>query len=70
MQQGFGVVNSAQAILREEYQEHRRQIENGQGTIGNCSLTRSLYNSLQATVNQVQLSTTTLDSKTGTVGIC
>ena len=67
VQQGFGVVNSAQAIL-VKIQDIVGQIENGQGTIGKLLVDASLYNSLQATVNQVQLLTTTLNSKTGTVG--
>jgi len=44
------------------------QVEVGKGTIGKLLVDESLYNSLQATVNQVQLLATTLNSKNGTIG--
>jgi phospholipid/cholesterol/gamma-HCH transport system substrate-binding protein len=65
--QGFGVLDSAQAILLK-IQDIVGQIEVGKGTIGKLLVDESLYNSLQATVNQVQTLSTTLNSKTGTIG--
>jgi len=67
VQQGFGVLDSAQAIL-QKIGDIVGQIELGKGTIGKILVDESLYNSLQATVNQVQLLATTLNSKTGTFG--
>lgn len=67
VQQGFGVLDSAQAIL-QRIQTIVADVENGQGSLGKLLVDPSLYDSLQATVNQVQLLTTTLNSKTGTVG--
>lgn len=67
VQQGFGVVNSAQAIL-VKIQDIVGDIENGKGTIGKLLVDDSLLKSLQATVDQVQVLTTTLNSKTGTIG--
>jgi phospholipid/cholesterol/gamma-HCH transport system substrate-binding protein len=67
VQQGFGVLDSAQAIL-QKIQGIVGQIEVGKGTIGKLLVDETLYNSLQATVGQVQLLVTTLNSKTGTVG--
>jgi phospholipid/cholesterol/gamma-HCH transport system substrate-binding protein len=65
--QGFGVLDSAQAIL-QKIEAVVGQIEVGKGTIGKLLVDETLYNSLQATVSQVQLLTTTLNSKTGTIG--
>lgn len=65
--QGFGVLDSAQAIL-QRIQDIIGQIEVGKGTIGKLLVDESLYNSLVATVTQVQLLATTLNSKTGTLG--
>jgi phospholipid/cholesterol/gamma-HCH transport system substrate-binding protein len=67
VQQGFGVLDSAQAVL-QKIEAIVGQVEVGKGTIGKLLVDETLYNSLQATVNQVQLLTTTLNSKTGTVG--
>ncbi len=67
VQQGFGVLDSAQAIL-EKVEGIVGQVEVGKGTIGKLLVDESLYNSLQATVSQVQLLATTLNSKTGTIG--
>ena len=67
VQQGFGVLDSAQAIL-QKIQDIVGQIEVGKGTIGKLLVDESLYNSLQATVNQLQLLSTTLNSRTGTIG--
>ena len=65
--QGFGVLDSAQAIL-QKIEGIVGQIEVGKGTIGKLLVDESLFNSLQATVSQVQLLVTTLNSKTGTIG--
>ena len=65
--QGFGVLDSAQAIL-QKIENIVGQVEVGKGTIGKLLVDESLYNSLQATVNQVQLLATALNSKTGTIG--
>jgi phospholipid/cholesterol/gamma-HCH transport system substrate-binding protein len=67
VQQGFGVLDSAQAIL-QKIEGIVGQVEVGKGTIGKLLVDETLYNSLQATVSQVQLLTTTLNSKTGTIG--
>ncbi len=67
VQQGFGVLDSAQAIL-QKIEDIVGQVEVGKGTIGKLLVDESLYNSLQATVTQVQLLATTLNSKTGTIG--
>jgi phospholipid/cholesterol/gamma-HCH transport system substrate-binding protein len=67
VQQGFGVLDSAQAIL-QKIEGIVGQIEVGKGTIGKLLVDETLYNSLQATVSQVQLLVTTLNSKTGTIG--
>ncbi len=67
VQQGFGVLDSAQAIL-QKIQNIVGQIEVGKGTIGKLLVDETLYNSLQATVNQVQLLATTLNSNKGTIG--
>ncbi len=67
VQQGFGVLDSAQAIL-QKIEDIVGQIEVGKGTIGKLLVDETMYNSLQATVNQVQLLATTLNSKTGTIG--
>ena len=65
--QGFSVLDSAQVILGK-ITNIVGQVESGSGTIGKLLVDQSLYNSLAATVNQVQLLATTLNSKTGTVG--
>ena len=65
--QGFNVLDSAQAVLGK-ITNIVGEVESGNGTIGKLLVDQSLYNSLAATVNQVQLLTTTLNSKTGTVG--
>lgn len=67
VQQGFGVLDSAQAIL-QRIQTIVADVENGQGSLGKLLVDPTLYDSLQATVNQVQLLTTTLNSKNGTIG--
>ena len=65
--QGFGVLDSAQAIL-QRIQDIIGQIEVGKGTIGKLLVDETLYNSLVATVNQVQALSTTLNSRNGTIG--
>jgi phospholipid/cholesterol/gamma-HCH transport system substrate-binding protein len=67
VQQGFGVLDSAQAILRR-IEDIVGQVEVGKGSIGKLLVDESLYNNLNATVNQVQELATTLNSKTGTIG--
>lgn len=67
VQQGFGVLDSLQAILGK-VTDIVNQIEVGHGTIGKLLVDETLYNSLQATVSQVQLLATTLNSKNGTIG--
>jgi phospholipid/cholesterol/gamma-HCH transport system substrate-binding protein len=67
VQQGFGVLDSAQAIL-QKLEGIIGQVEVGKGTIGKLLVDETLYNSLETTVSQVQLLVTTLNSKTGTVG--
>lgn len=67
VQQGFGVLDSLQAILAK-VTDIVNSIEVGKGTIGKLLVDETLYNSLQATVSQVQLLATTLNSKNGTIG--
>lgn len=67
VQQGFGVINSMQAILTK-VTDIVNQVEVGKGTIGKLLVDDSLFNSLKATVDQVQLLATTLNSKNGTIG--
>jgi len=67
VQQGFGVLDSAQAIL-QKIQDLVGQIESGKGSIGKLLVDESLYNSLLQTVNQVQQLATTLNTRTGTIG--
>lgn len=65
--QGFNVLDSAQAVLGK-ITTIVGEVESGNGTIGKLLVDQSLYNTLTATVNQVQLLATTLNSKTGTIG--
>jgi phospholipid/cholesterol/gamma-HCH transport system substrate-binding protein len=67
VQQGFGVLDSAQAIL-QKIQDIVGAIQNGQGSIGKLLVDDSMYNSLLQTVNQVQALATTLNTRTGTIG--
>jgi len=67
VQQGFGVIDSAQAIL-EKITDIVNAIEVGKGTIGKLIVDDSMYNSLLQTVNQVQQLATTLNTRTGTIG--
>ncbi len=67
VKQGFGVLDSAQAIL-VQIQNLVGQIENGQGTVGKLLVDPSLYNSVQATVLQLQQLSTSLNTRTGTIG--
>lgn len=67
VQQGFGVLDSAQAIL-QRITQIVDQIQVGKGTIGKLLVDESMYNSLLQTVNQVQALATTLNSRTGTIG--
>lgn len=67
VQQGFGVLDSAQAIL-QKIEDVINQIQVGKGTIGKLLVDESLYNSLLQTVTQVQQLATTLNSRTGTIG--
>ncbi|MCU1293243.1 MAG: Mammalian cell entry related domain protein, partial [Bryobacterales bacterium] len=65
VKQGFGVLDSAQAIL-VKIQDLVGQIESGQGTVGKLLVDPSLYNSVQATVLQLQQLATSLNTRTGT----
>ncbi len=67
VQQGYGVLDSLQAILGK-VQDIVGQVEVGKGTIGKLLVDETLYNNLQQTVAQVQLLSTTLNSRTGTIG--
>jgi phospholipid/cholesterol/gamma-HCH transport system substrate-binding protein len=67
VQQGFGVLDSAQAIL-QRIQDIVGDIQNGKGSIGKLLVDDSMYNSLLQTVNQVQALATTLNTRTGTIG--
>lgn len=67
VKQGFGVLDSAQAIL-VKINDVVDAIQNGKGTVGKLLVDPTLYNSLVNTVQQVQLLSTTLNSKTGTIG--
>jgi phospholipid/cholesterol/gamma-HCH transport system substrate-binding protein len=67
VKQGFGVLDSAQGILKK-IDEVVSDVQNGKGTIGKLLVDPTLYNSLQNTVNQVQLLSSTLNSKSGTIG--
>jgi phospholipid/cholesterol/gamma-HCH transport system substrate-binding protein len=67
VKQGFGVLDSAQAILNK-ISDVVDSIQNGKGTIGKLLVDPTLYNSLQATVAQVQELSATLNSKRGTIG--
>jgi phospholipid/cholesterol/gamma-HCH transport system substrate-binding protein len=65
--QGFGVLDSAQAIL-QKISTVVDEIQNGKGSVGKLIVDDSLYNSLLGTVNQVQQLATTLNTRTGTIG--
>lgn len=67
VQQGFGVLDSAQAIL-QKIETIVGEIENGQGSIGKLLVDNSLYNAALQTVTQLQQLATTLNSRTGTIG--
>jgi phospholipid/cholesterol/gamma-HCH transport system substrate-binding protein len=67
VRQGFGVLDSAQAIL-QRITQIIDQIQVGKGTIGKLLVDESMYNSLLQTVNQVQALATALNSRTGTIG--
>ncbi len=67
VKQGFGVLDSAQAILNK-ISDIITQVQSGSGTIGKMLVDPSLYNSLQNTVVQVQQLATTLNSRTGSIG--
>ncbi len=64
IQQGYNVLDSLQLILGK-VQDIVAAVEVGKGTIGKLLVDETLYNSLQATVNQVQVLATTLNSKKG-----
>ena len=64
IQQGYNVLDSLQLILGK-VQDIVAAIEVGKGTIGKLLVDETLYNSAQATVNQVQALATTLNSKRG-----
>ncbi len=67
VKQGFGVLDSAQAILAK-IQDVVGNIQNGNGTIGKLLVDPTLYNTLQNTVAQVNALASTLNSKNGTIG--
>jgi phospholipid/cholesterol/gamma-HCH transport system substrate-binding protein len=67
VQQGFGVLNSMQAILGK-ITDIVNTVEVGKGTLGKLLVDDTLYNSLKATVDQVQILAATLNSKNGTIG--
>jgi phospholipid/cholesterol/gamma-HCH transport system substrate-binding protein len=67
VQQGFGVLDSAQEIL-QKITDIVNQIQVGHGTIGKLLVDESMYNSLLQTVQQVQQLATTLNTRTGTIG--
>ena len=64
IQQGYNVLDSLQLILGKA-QDIVAAVEVGKGTLGKLLVDETLYNSLTATVNQVQLLATTLNSKKG-----
>jgi phospholipid/cholesterol/gamma-HCH transport system substrate-binding protein len=64
IQQGYNVLDSLQLILGK-VQDIVASVEVGKGTIGKLLVDETLYNSLQATVNQVQALASTLNSKKG-----
>lgn len=64
IQQGYNVLDSLQLILGK-VQDIVASVEVGKGTIGKLLVDETLYNSLQATVSQVQALATTLNSKQG-----
>lgn len=67
VEQGYGVLDSLQAILGR-VEQIVGQVQGGQGTIGKLLVDNTMYNTLQATADQVQRLATTLNSKTGTLG--
>lgn len=67
VKQGFGVLDSAQAIL-VKIDQVVDSIQNGKGTIGKFLQDPTLYNDLESTVKQVQILSATLNSKSGTLG--
>ncbi|HEX7360709.1 MAG TPA: MlaD family protein [Bryobacteraceae bacterium] len=67
VQQGYGVLDSLQAILGK-VSDIVSSVENGKGTIGKLLVDPSLAKSMQDTVNQVQTLVSTLNSKNGTMG--
>ncbi|MBV8709616.1 MAG: MCE family protein [Acidobacteriaceae bacterium] len=64
IQQGYNVLDAMQLILGK-VQDIVAAVEVGKGTIGKLLVDETLYNSLQATVNQVQVLAATLNSKRG-----
>lgn len=64
IQQGYNVLDSLQLILGK-VQDIVASVEVGKGTLGKLLVDETLYNSLQATVSQVQVLATTLNSKRG-----
>lgn len=64
IQQGYNVLDSLQLILGK-VQDIVASVEVGKGTLGKLLVDESLYNSLVATVTQVQALATTLNSKRG-----
>ncbi len=67
VQQGYTVLDSAQAILGK-VEGIIGQIEVGKGTIGKLLVDETLYKSLQSTVDEVNLLAATLNSKKGSIG--
>src|SRR5450755_3561721 len=67
VKQGFGVLDSAQAIL-VKIQDILSEVQDGRGTVGKLLVDPTLYNTIQNTVAQVQELANTLNSKKGTIG--
>jgi phospholipid/cholesterol/gamma-HCH transport system substrate-binding protein len=67
VQQGFGVLDSAQAIL-QKIETIVGEVENGNGTNGKLLVDDSMYKSALQTVTQLQQLATTLNTRTGTIG--
>jgi phospholipid/cholesterol/gamma-HCH transport system substrate-binding protein len=67
VQQGYKVLDSAQ-LITAKVADIVGQVEVGKGTFGKVAVDESFKNSLRATVNQIQLLNTTLNSQRGVFG--